>query len=73
MNLRRRLLLSTCTWGATATIGHAQTRRDDVAGRFQKIEGFDFDKLPLQDAITLVHGNGKRRIALLAVLTLSKH
>lgn len=63
MNLRRRLLLATSLWGATATIGHAQVRRDDVAGRFKKIEGFDFDKLPFQDAITLVHGNGKRRIA----------
>ena len=63
MNLRRRLLLATCTWGATATMVHAQARRDDVAGRFKKLEGFRFDQLPLQDAITLVHGNGKRRIA----------
>lgn len=65
MNLRRSLLLGTCALGtlSVATTGFAQRRSDSVEGRFKKLDGFTFDQLPLKDAIQIVHGDGKRKLA----------
>lgn len=49
---------------ASAGAGHAQAEgKSSPEGRFEKIPGFAFDRLPLADAIRVVHGNGQRRIA----------
>ncbi|WP_432727248.1 DsbC family protein [Variovorax sp. W6] len=64
MNLRRNLLLATCALGTLpASVAFAQRRSDSVEGRFGKLDGLRFDQLPFQDAIKVVHGNGKRQIA----------
>ncbi|SCX58663.1 DsbC family protein [Variovorax sp. EL159] len=63
---RRPLLLAGCALAMFASAGasHAQAgNKNPLEGRFQKIEGFAFDKLPLNDAIKTVHGNGKYRLA----------
>ncbi|MDH5205236.1 MAG: DsbC family protein [Hylemonella sp.] len=38
-------------------------RRNLTAERLEKLNAIDFSALPLQDAVTIVHGNGKRQIA----------
>lgn len=65
MNLRRTFLGGLCAFGtlSMASIGRAQVRRDDVEGRFKKLDGFHWDTLPLKDAIKIVHGDGKRKLA----------
>ncbi|SEM45705.1 Thioredoxin-like domain-containing protein [Variovorax sp. YR750] len=65
MNSTRRTLLTACALGALAFAGasHAQGKSSSPEGRFKKIDGFVFDKLPLNDAIRIVHGSGKRRLA----------
>ncbi|RIX76475.1 DsbC family protein [Acidovorax cavernicola] len=63
--LRRTLLLAACAFGAFGALpaAIAQRRSDTVEGRFGKLDGLRFDQLPFQDAIKVVHGDGKRQIA----------
>eukprot|EP01035_Chromulina_nebulosa_P009272 gene9272-12522_t len=65
MNPRRTLLLAGCSLGvlSAAAAAVAENRKDPVEGRFEKLRDFTVDKLPLQDAIRIVHGAGQRRIA----------
>lgn len=60
--LRRALLLAGCSLGVLRA-GAAERRKDPIEGRFEKLADLAVDKLPLQDAIRIVHGNGKRSIA----------
>lgn len=62
MNHRRNFLLLAGALLATAA-STAQSRKDPIEDRFGKLRDFAFDKLPLKDAIKLVHGAGTRRIA----------
>lgn len=65
MNPRRTLLLAGCSLGvlSAAAAAVAENRKNPVEGRFEKLRDFTVDKLPLQDAIRIVHGAGQRRIA----------
>lgn len=40
-----------------------KAKRDLTAERINKLLTIDFNSLPLKDAITIVHGNGKRKMA----------
>lgn len=67
MKLRRQLLLLLipCAVGllAVANVSEAQSRKGSVEGRFEKLPAFTFEQLPLADAIKVVHGDGKRKLA----------
>lgn len=65
MKLSRRPFLVLGSLGALvlASTCHAGANDSSPEGRFEKIERFDFDRLPLGDAIKIVHGSGKRRLA----------
>jgi thiol:disulfide interchange protein DsbC len=65
VNLRRNFLLTACALGALPALpaAFAQRRSDSVEGRFGKLDGMRFEQLPFQDAIKVVHGEGKRQIA----------
>lgn len=66
MKLRRQLLLLIpCAVAllAGANVSEAQSRKSSVEGRFEKLAGFTFEQLPLADAIKVVHGDGKRKLA----------
>jgi thiol:disulfide interchange protein DsbC len=41
-----------------------RTRRDLTQDRLDKLNAIAFDSLPIKDAITIVRGNGKRKLAL---------
>ncbi len=41
----------------------AKTRRNLTEERIERLTAVDFSKLPLQDAFTVVRGNGKRKVA----------
>lgn len=47
----------------SGTVFDSQTRVDLTKSRIDQLTAFDFDKLPLKDALVIRHGDGSRKLA----------